>query len=240
MDLGTLAALVGLALIDSTSIGTLVLPLVMLTAPRVDPRRYLLYLGTVGLFYAAVGIALVLGVGVLADGLRDAGDLTWLRWAQLVVGIGLFAFGVAGDHLMSWLRRRRGDEAAQGPGRLARWRDRLIGPEATPGVVVAVALGATVVELAGMLPFLAATGVITAAGLPVAADVGVVLGYALVMIAPALLLLVLRQSLHRLIVGPLARFSRWLEAATKESAYWVAAIVGFFVAGSAAQALELV
>lgn len=238
MALATVAALVGLALVDSTSIGTLVLPLVLLLAPRPDVRRYLAFLATVGGFYALVGIGLVLGASAVAGLVRDAGDLDPLRWAQLVLGVALLAVGVLGDP-RRWFGRRPAPSADAGTSRTATWRSRLTGPGASYRVVVAVGLGAALVEVASMLPFLAAVGIITAADLAPGVSALVVLGYALVMVAPALLLLALRLALGDRVEAPLARLSAWLDRHTAGATYWVLAIVGLLLAGDAAQALEL-
>ncbi|MDT9592896.1 GAP family protein [Nocardioides zeae] len=236
MEVVTLLALAGLALVDSTSIGTLVLPLVLLVAPRVDARRFVVYLATVGGFYALVGVGLVLGASALTEIARSAGDLTPLRWAQLVVGAALLAAGVVGDKVLERVRARRGTPAPSG--RTQAWAERIVGEHASYRVVVAVGISAALVEVASMLPFLAAVGIITAADLPVAGAVGVVVAYALVMVLPAALLLVLRLALAGRVEVPLARFSAWLATKTQGAIWWVLAIVGFFVAGDAYGALS--
>ena len=58
MDLALAASLAALALIDSTSFGTLLIPIWLLLAPgRVRAGRMLVYLGTIAVFYFAVGMA---------------------------------------------------------------------------------------------------------------------------------------------------------------------------------------
>ncbi|WP_447644261.1 GAP family protein [Nocardioides zeae] len=245
MDPVTLAALAGLALVDSTSLGTLVLPLLLLLAPRVDVRRYAAYLAVVGGLYAALGVALVLGAGALRDVVLDLGDVTWLRWVQLVVGVVLLAAGAVGDKVLAWWRRRPGhaERASGGPregaDRAGTWAERLVGPDASYRAVVGVALAAVLVEVASMLPFLAAVGLITAADLPVVGTVGIVAAYAVVMVAPALLLLGVRLALRDRVEAPLARLAAWLRRVTDGAVYWVLAVVGLLVAGDAAGALGL-
>lgn len=254
MDPVTLAALAGLALVDSTSLGTLVLPLLLLLAPRVDVRRYAAYLAVVGGLYAALGVALVLGAGALRDVVLDLGDVTWLRWVQLVVGVVLLAAGAVGDKVLEWWRRRPGhggrqpdgtggpggpDEPEEGTDRAGTWAERLVGPDASYRAVVGVALAAVLVEVASMLPFLAAVGLVTAADLPVVGTVGVVAAYAVVMVAPALLLLGVRLALRDRVEAPLARLAAWLRRVTDGAVYWVLAIVGLLLAGDAAGALGL-
>lgn len=234
MDLVALLGLVGLALVDSTSIGTLVLPLLLLLGPRVHVGRYLVLVGTVAGFYAVVGIALVLGGGALVSAV-DVGDALWLRWAQLAVGVVLLAAGVAGDKALARWRRSRG---APPRDRAGSWASRLAGEQAAYGTVVAVGLGAALVEVASMLPFLAAAGIITAADLPAPVAAALVVGYAAVMVTPALALLGGRLLLGRRLEGPLGRFSAWLSRATEAAVYWVLAIVGLLLAGDAYGALS--
>ena len=61
MTAAAVAGLAGLALVDSTSFGTLVLPLMMLLAPQVRTRNVVVYLCTIAVFYFGVGVALLAG-----------------------------------------------------------------------------------------------------------------------------------------------------------------------------------
>ena len=75
-----LAGLAGLALVDSTSFGTLVLPLMMLLAPQVRTRNLVVYLATIAAFYFAVGVALLAGARAADRGDRPgAGDHARVR-----------------------------------------------------------------------------------------------------------------------------------------------------------------
>lgn len=57
-----MAGLAGLALVDSTSIGTLIIPIFLMLSNRPAlGRRALVYLTTVACFYFVIGVALVLG-----------------------------------------------------------------------------------------------------------------------------------------------------------------------------------
>ena len=72
MSTATAASLVGLALVDSTSFGTLLIPVWLLLAPgRTRWGRVLLYLGTVAVFYLALGVALSAGAGPLLPEHRE-------------------------------------------------------------------------------------------------------------------------------------------------------------------------
>ncbi len=88
------APLVALALIDSTSFGTLLIPLWLMLVPgRPRPGRTVLFLGTVAAFYLLLGMGVLLGASMLLDLLQGAGDSQPLRIAQLGAGIGLMALG---------------------------------------------------------------------------------------------------------------------------------------------------
>ncbi|MDO9378197.1 MAG: GAP family protein [Nocardioidaceae bacterium] len=237
MGIAAVAGLVGLALVDSTSIGTLVLPLLMLLSPRVHVGRFVAYLATVAGFYAAVGLALVAGAGWLVDVASGLAENRPLRQAQLVVGVAMLAVGIFGDP-RRWFGRRPPPRADAAPDRASRWRDRLVGPDATYAAVMGVGLLAALVEVASMLPFLAAVGIITAADLPVVAWVPVVLAYTLVMVLPALVLLGVRLALGSRLERPLARLSGWLTRQSGNALYWALAIVGILLAQDASSALS--
>lgn len=99
--------------------------------------------------------------------------------------------------------------------------------------VMGLALGAAVVEVATMLPYLAATGLIGTADLPVAQRVAVLAGYCLVMVAPALVLLAARAVAGRWVQPLLQRIARWMEKNGAETTAWIVGIVGFLIARDA-------
>ncbi|WP_295656298.1 GAP family protein [uncultured Nocardioides sp.] len=237
MDAVAWLGLVGLALVDSTSMGTLVLPLVLLVAPRVHVGRYLVFLATVAGFYAAIGLALVAGADRLLELGRDLGDVQALRWAQLALGVTLLVVGVLGDPRRWWRRGTAGPAAVEQPRREDAWRARLMGQDASYRAVAGVGVLAALVEVASMVPFLAAVGIITAADLPAVGWVPVVLGYCLVMVLPALVLLGVRLGLDRQLHGRLERLAGWLDRRSSGAGLWVVAIVGLLLAGDAASAL---
>ncbi|WP_353707318.1 GAP family protein [Cellulosimicrobium sp. ES-005] len=147
--------LVVLALIDSTSFGTLLIPVWLLLAPgRLRAGRVLVYLGTVAAFYLAVGIVVLLGAGAFLDRFGDALDTRAAAIVQLLLGIGLFALSFRFDSKRAARRDAqasaaapatvgalpagrgdatgvtRGTTSAPRPGRLSRWRERALGIEA--------------------------------------------------------------------------------------------------------------
>ncbi|WP_432572356.1 GAP family protein [Kineococcus sp. SYSU DK005] len=226
------AALVVLALVDSTSTGTLVLPVWVLLRPGPAPvRRVLLHLGVVAGCYALLGAALLLGGRALweaaSGALAGAGASSAARWAQLVLGAGLLAGSFALD---SGRRRRRGL-----PDRTQRWRERVERLDGSRAVLLAAA--SVAVEVATMLPYLAALGLIGAAHLPAPATGALLVGYCLVMVAPALVLLALRALAARRVEPVLRRVDGWLGRRGDSALGWAVGVAGFLVARDAVAAL---
>lgn len=233
MTVTLVGGLVVLALLDSTSIATLVIPIWLLLGPgRVRPGRMLLYLGTVVVFYAAVGILLLLGAINLTDRFGELLNRSEVRWAQLAFGIALV--------ILSFRIGRR--TAAPGGGRLARWRTRAMGDgvqSGSLGLLVALALAAAGLEVATMLPYLAAIGMISASGLSAPLMIVVIGGYCLVMVLPALVLLTLRIVARTAIEPVLTRISNWMIKNAAGTTAWIVGIVGFLIARDAAFRVDL-
>lgn len=220
-------SLLVLALLDSTSFGTLLIPVWFLVAPgRVRAGRVLVFLGTVATFYLLVGVALLLGLSVGLEHLDGLLDRPWAAWAQLVLGVGLFAlsFRLGGQR-----------DPGAGPGRVTRWRDRAMGRSGSGGVggLVALALGAALLELGTMLPYLGAIGLLTTADTTPPVRVAGLAAYCLVMVLPALVLLVLRVAAHRQVEPLLQRIAGWLERSGAELTSWAVGIIGFLLARDA-------
>ncbi|GLU90317.1 GAP family protein [Agromyces sp. NBRC 114283] len=259
-----------LALVDGLSIGTLLIPVFLLLAPRLRGSRVLLYLVTIAVFYLLVGILFMLGLVNLVDVAQSFLSSTTGLWIRLLLGAGLLvvAFAMptneqakkkreaaAAERVTSAARGGVLPDAAAGAadasdatpaagdpapgGRIARWRDRLLADGTSPLTVMAVALGAGLIEVATMLPYLVAMGMLAEAELSMPLRFGALAGYCLLMIAPALVLLVLRIVAAPLVKAPLERLAAWLERTASENTAWIVGIVGFILARSAASELGL-
>jgi len=92
---GDLLALTGLALLDSMSLGTLVIPVVLvLSRRRVDVVPLVIYFATVVLIYFALGVAIALGFDLVSDVAGRVWDSEPAQWFKLIAGVGLLAFGI--------------------------------------------------------------------------------------------------------------------------------------------------
>lgn len=240
MDLALLLSLVALALVDSLSVGTLLVPLFFLLAPDgVRAGRVLLYLAAIAAFYFAVGVAVASGAGWVAETIETIGDSSPVTWLQLVLGGAL----LAGALVFGRTAPKAGTPEAEAilnrpPGRLGRWRDRAM-HDGGGIALVGVAVGAGMLELATMLPYLGAIGLLTQAALPLPHLAAVLAGYCAVMIAPAVVLLLARVLLRGLVEPPLQRLARWLQLNGAENTAWIIGIVGFLFARDAAARLGL-
>jgi hypothetical protein len=228
MDFALLGSLAVLALIDSTSFGTLLIPVWLLIHPGpVRAVRMLVFLGTVAMFYFVVGLAVALGADAFLPQINSVLDTRPAQWTQLVLGVALF-------FLSFRLERKKKDP---GSGRLERWRQRVLADDGGVGPLAGLALTAAAAEVSTMLPYLAAIGLLTTAALPAPTVVLVMAGYCVVMILPALVLLAVRLASGRRIVPVLTRLSDWM--ARSNALAWIVGIVGFLLARDAAVRLGL-
>lgn len=178
--------LVVLALVDSTSMGTLVIPLILLVVGEGGARRVsartLAYLVIIGAFYLLLGVALLAGLLPLMEHL---GHLLASPQAMLVLAL-------AGVALIWWsfridpaaIRKRGGDPEASA----RRWTARARAASGRPFSLLALALGAGLIEAASMIPYLAALGIIADMGIGLPRGALVLVGYCAVMILPGVVL----------------------------------------------------
>ncbi|TDC26223.1 hypothetical protein E1211_30335 [Micromonospora sp. 15K316] len=229
MSAGLLLALAGLALIDSTSIGTLFIPVWLLLAPgRVNVPRILAYLGTIAGFYLLVGLLLVWGGTRLAEAVSGALDQRPVLWAQLALGVGLFAISFRYDGK----RRRRS-------GGVSRWRDRATSGDSSGRWLVGLALLAALAEVATMLPYLGAVSLLATADVGGPAVAAVLAGYCLLMVLPAVLLLGIRVAFPARVEPLLDKLNTWITEKSGSMLGWVLGIAGFLLARDAAARLDL-
>lgn len=225
MSEGLAGQLLVLALVDSTSIGTLVIPVLMLLlsgGPRFD--RYGFYLGIVAGIYFAVGLALALGAGAVVDVVGDRISSQTQAVIQLCFGVGLLAASY-------WLYRRH--KQHQEEGLAPDWGARVARGLSSRRNLTLLAFGAVAAELATMVPYLAAIGLITQADLSFPTKTVTLACYAFVMVLPALTLFVAHGLLKSAIDPYLRRFGDWLVRTSFDNLSWVAGIIGFYLAANA-------
>ena len=247
MTLAIHAQLAVLALIDSTSIGTLLIPLWLMLRPdarRIVPR-ILLYLGVLAGFYFLVGIAALSGADWILNGLGEQSltAVPVVQWAMVLGGGGMLAFAFRPDPA----KKARKQAVLAGPDGQSspapgspevKWRTRLSRALYSPGGLLGLALVAGLLELPTMLPYLVAIGLISHSTLALPGEISVLALYCLVMLLPAVLLLALRASLGARLDPLFQWLNHKLGKFAGETLLWVLGIVGFLLlrAGLAALA----
>lgn len=241
MDPQLIGALVALSVIDSTSFGTLLIPIWLLLSPgKPKPGRVVLFLGTVAGVYFLLGFLILSGLDSIVGEIGALLDNEAVRIAQLVAAVGLMVLGVT---IEPWTRegkeRKAARRAIRGPGRLQRWRRRVMDGSGPAGSVLGLALTATAIEAGSMVPYLAALGVLSTSRLTMMHSGLLLAGYCLVMILPATLLLVARWKLHDQVAPLLRRIEGWMTRNAGEMTAWILFLVGLFLAADAVRAIYL-
>lgn len=272
MDPTLFGALAVLALVDSTSFGTLLIPVWLLLAPgRLRPGRILLFLGTVAVFYFGVGLAILFGAELVVEnfsGLYEsrgfsvfllAAGIALLAWSFRLEaqakrekaargsvqhtghgasgtgrtgteGTGTGAAGTAGMDEAAGTDLAESSAGAPASGRLARWRHKAVGSETRgsggAAALIGLALGATTIELATMVPYLAAIGLLSASGLQWPLTGAVLAAYCVLMVAPALVLLIARFAASRRVDPMLKKLDGFLSRTSTNTLSWITGILG--------------
>lgn len=218
-----------LALVDSTSFGTLLIPVWLMLAPgRLRAGRVLLFLLAVSASYLLLGLALYAGLGAVAEPLGRLLTTRPVLGLQLLVGVGLVVWSFP-------LEKRQ----SRRPGRLLQWRSRVVGEGSSVRSLLGVAVLAVGLEVATMLPYLAAIGIITSLNLAWLEGLAVLALYCLVMVAPALLMLGGRVLTASLVEPLLRRIDAWMRKNAQSTLAWTIGVVGALLALNAAEQLDL-
>lgn len=235
MSVTLAGALVGLSLLDSTSFGTLLIPVWLLLTPgRLRFGRIAVYLGTVAVFYFAVGVLLTLGADAALQAARDAFagvSPVLLRSCQLVAGVLVIAL----SYLLEARARSRGDS----PGRVQRWRARAMAGDRGFADLMSLAVTAAALEVATMLPYLGAVGLIAGADMSPQLAGATLAGYCLVMILPALAVAAARFVAHDRVDPLLRRMNDWLTRNSAKVLGWTVGGIGIGMTLNALVALAV-
>jgi hypothetical protein len=223
------SSLIILALIDSTSFGTLMIPVWLLMASkRVQAVRFLIYLFTVVGVYFVVGLFIMFG----ADAFLNNYGLI-LESNQFLVGqfsLGALLMIISLFMNTKKARARSKERALQGGNRATKLRERVMGDSGSITMLMGVALIAVVLEFATALPYLTAIGLIASEG-PSWPLSGIVLfAYCIVIIIPALALFIGRLVAHHILERPLAKLDKWFSKNAQGTTTWVIGIVGILLA----------
>ncbi|MCQ4618952.1 GAP family protein [Corynebacterium sp. CCUG 59401] len=210
-------SLVGLALLDSLSIGTLVIPLALILLWRsVRVPALAAYLLTVATVYFALGVAMLLGFTGLSSYVERIIDTPVFPWITLILGAILAIYGIFGP-----------DPVKPAPGELPKQLTKSI-QTSLPRMII-LGLGASLTEAATMLPYIAAMGIISDWDTPMAGQLIAIAAYCGVMIAPTVILTAIALVAGQKFFPRLETAIPRLQYEAKVTLLWIAAIVGIYM-----------
>ena len=219
--LGSLLALLGLALLDSINPSALAMTLYLVTTGA-RAGRVLTYVATVFVTYFSIGLGLMLGLTALLSAFQGVFESTAVYIVQAVIG---------GVMLIYSFSPNKREQTAEVKTKAPR----------SQGFVAMFLLGVTitVAEFPTAFPYLGAIGILNSLELPFSGWLPLLLGYNLIFIAPPLLLF----GAYRLLGS---RYQRWFERYEKRLKYearetmlWTVGIVGFLLLADALNRLEV-
>ena len=213
----SLIPLVGLALLDSLSIGTLVIPLALIVMWRsVRVPALAAYLLTVAAVYFALGVAMLLGFTGLSAYVERITNTPVFPWITLILGAILAIYGIFGP-----------DPVKPAPGELPKQLNKNI-RTSLPRMVI-LGLGASLTEAATMLPYIAAMGIISDWDTPMAGQLITIAAYCGVMVAPTVILAAIALVAGQKFFPRLEKAIPRLQYEAKVTLLWIAAIVGIYM-----------
>lgn len=258
MSVATIAAVFGLALLDTLSPAVIGVTLYLLLAA---PRRVGLllgaYLGSVAVAYFALGVLLMLGLGAVVP-LVD--DTVW-AWGQAALGVALIvgsyfipakkhpekpeeAGGVPAHEAGAMPAEAAGTPTQRPVGEPAKeaepWRGK--GPAQKPRsftvpAMLLLGLGTWLFEFSTAVPYFGAIGIMTAADLPATRWLLLLAGYVTIMVIPGVLLFLAWVALGERMRD---RFERWrtkVSSGSRTALSWMLWIAGLLILLQAAETI---
>ena len=220
--------LVLLALVDSTSMGTLVIPVILLVVGRGGALRVagrtLLYLAVIGVFYLLLGIALLAGLLPLLDAFGHLLAAPQVMLVAAVIGVLLVIWSFRLDPKA--VAKRGGDPEASA----RRWTSRARRASGRPSLLITLALAAGLIEAASMIPYLAAMGILADMEVGLARGALILAGYCAVMILPGAVLCGVRALLGGRADAALDRVHDWAVKHVTSAFSWAVGIIGALIA----------
>lgn len=254
---GLFASLALLALIDATSIGTLVIPvwLVLRAKKRGDLGAAVAYLAVIGAFYLIVGLLMLGGMNQINTGFTDAlMGSPGFRWVVLLLGAGMLAWSFKKKPILSkplaptpvtvigevpragsgdgWTAGTSAEQPVTAPNTEGRWSRRLDKALDSKWGIAVLGVTAGLLELPTMLPYLAAIGLLTQSNYAMPVQAGLLVVYCLVMLLPGLVVIGVRAVAGQRLQRPFERLSAWLTKSSAEMMPWIVGIIGFLLVRS--------
>lgn len=205
---GLVAAVLGLAVVDSINPSAIAATLYLLTGKQYV-TRVLTYVFAVFLAYFCIGTMLMLGLDVLSSGLGEVLYSPIAYGVQIVIGAVMMLYGI--------LAPSQKETEPRVP------RSRSL------GAVFLLGLTVSVIEFSTALPYFGAVGLMTNAGLSFAQWFPLLLVYNLILVAPPLLLLGLYTVLGSRLDQRFEGFRKRAHRSSRSVFLTLLAIIGFLL-----------
>lgn len=207
---GLLAAVLGLALVDSLNPSALAMTLYLLSGQSYA-TKVLTYLAAVFSAYFGIGVLLMLGLDAIATGVGD------YRYSPIAYAVQ----GVLGALMLLYALFAPSNTDKQRTPRQP-WSPRL-------GAIFLLGITVTVVEFSTALPYLGAIGLLTNAGLAPARWAPILVAYNLIFVLPPFSLLVAYRLFGARLQQRFAAYREKLLRGSRDTWLWILGIVGFFL-----------
>lgn len=220
MSFAIVAALLGLAFLDASTLSTLLIPLWLLARPGpFAAHRLISYLVVTAVTYLALGLIVLALAHQLLDVYLETlhGPLA----DRIIIGLGVVVVVMG---LIAMFRRRR--EAKPGPSAVSRLRDRAL---ATNTSTATLALSAILVEAATMWPYLVGISLIAANGPGLPLDILWLAFYNVIMILPASILTWARVKYPDQTDLLLSKTKETMSSAGSNFTAWLAVSIGGWI-----------
>lgn len=210
MSTELLLLIVGLALLDTLSPAILgVTVYLLLSDTNRLLQRLLIYLATVAGFYFAVGLSLMLGLGVILEHIAGVFVNRIFSWSLFIIGGMLFTISF-------FIPTKKNAE-------------RSLPPSQNLLSMVVLGLTTSLVEVGTAFPYFTAIGLLTTAKLSWYEWISILGGYNFIMILPPLLLLLFNLLLGRWMLKPLQKLRHTINKHSGSALSWVLCIVGLLL-----------
>jgi len=201
-----IAALTGLALLDSLNPSAIVATILLMTQPRFGVR-VVTYVGAVFVTYFLAGVAILAGLDV--------------AWAYLDNRVGYALQAILGAGLLGY--------AVFAPTPKADAPQRPIGAGLGLPAIALLGAGVTLAEFSTALPYVGALALLADAPISWAVRGAVLVAYNLVFVAPPLLLAAAYLGLGERVRPRLERWGGKLSAGARTTMLWLMGIAGFLL-----------
>ena len=220
--LGSLIALLGLALLDSINPSALAMTLYLVTTGA-RAGRVLTYIAAVFVTYFTIGLGLMLGLGALLAMFQGVFETTAAYVVQAVIGAAMLIYSFSPN-------KEAQDDAETKEAKAPR----------SQGFMAMFLLGVTITaaEFPTAFPYLGAIGILNSLNLSFLGWLPLLLVYNLIFVTPPLLLF----GAYRIFGGRhkawFERYEKRLKYEARETMLWIVGIVGFLLLADALRRLE--